>query len=196
MTKSEEVEIIYSLGTTKRRGWQQSDNPCLAEDFGDLEKAWNTMTAKMDETARDGVIERIKLAVQAQAIFRRKERKAGEFVPQPKLIASWIRKKRWLNKIPSVSEGTETKSVSRCECGAQTFDRQYCPRCWGQKYTNEDKECFESLKKAGRGRRAGESQHDHRMRCKKELPQLLKHLLNKIVIRDEHVKAWKATRRG
>lgn len=111
MTKQAEIDLIYDLGTTKKTGWQQHDNPCLSCDYGDFEQAWKALTRNMSEEDRKALVQEISLAIQAQAIFRRAEREAGEFVPQPKLIASWLRKKRWRDRIESRSELKEDKPV-------------------------------------------------------------------------------------
>lgn len=141
------------------------------------------------EIAEKEMTEILIAAITAQKLYRKKtpEKKHPDWVYPER----WIRYERWSDEIESISEGTKTTNVSRCECG-QTATQQggLCPRCWGRNHTDEDKECFESLQRQGKGRRVGESQHDHRMRCKEELPALLKTLFKKIIIQESHIKQY------
>ena len=117
MSRKDEIDFIYALGTTKKKGWQQSDNPCLAADYGDLEKAWSTMTKTYSDESRESLLQEIELSVRAQAVFRRDSRRVGDHVPQPKLIASWIRKKRWRDQIESHADLKKKTELNKCKCG-------------------------------------------------------------------------------
>ena len=133
MSRKDEIDFLYALGITKKKGWQQSDNPCLSADYGDVEKAWTTITKTWSDEARANTLQDIELAVHAQARFRRESRAAGDKVPQPKLMASWIRMKRWMDQIESTSElkMKQAEEARKCECGKPTMGSRFatCQSC-------------------------------------------------------------------
>jgi len=106
MTKDEELEHLWNLAVPKGKGWQQSDCPVLRADRGDVETVWKKLSVD---------VKTIELAIHAQARFRRDSRSAGDFVPQPKLLASWLRKKRWLDPIESHAELKQKQQLRICQ---------------------------------------------------------------------------------
>lgn len=132
-SRMDEVNFIYALATKKKAGWQKSDNPCLAVNRGDLEKAWTTMSKSWSPETRCNTLQDIEFSIQAQARFRREERKAGDFVPQPRAVAVWIRAKAWLDEIESTAEMKikQQQNETKCTCGNPTMGAMFktCQDC-------------------------------------------------------------------
>lgn len=108
MTEEEELEFIWELAIPKGKGWQQKDCPVVRSDKGDARRAWKQVGGRT-------TVKEVELAIQAQARFRRDSRKAGDFVPQPKMLGAWLRAEKWSDPIESHAELTQR--TDKCWCG-------------------------------------------------------------------------------
>lgn len=134
-------------------------------------KAWTKLEPDEEMTKR------IMLAVQAQKTYRRKIEDLNEtlperqkkFIPDWKHPATWLNQACWDDEIPSLAATKlEIKPIEICDCGAPTFNRVQCPRCYSKQAdpTMLDR-MKEHLRNMGFSRNPGESWREASIRCLK-----------------------------
>lgn len=168
---TDEIEKLWSLAVPKGKEWQRKDCPVVRSNMGDLRKAWEKASKLTD-------LKEVELAIQAQALARKADRSSGGFVPQPKMIGSWLREERWRDEIVPPEKKLETVS-SVCSCGREALGPSIgrCANCL--KRTDED-EMQEyrrkSMERQGLLPRPDESRQDYINRCRTEALKQLKQM--------------------
>jgi len=115
MDRRYEIQKIWDMSSTKKNGWQKYDNPVVRTAYGDLEKIWKSLTKAMAEHQRDFLMKEITAALNSQSEFRRLQRAAEEYVPQPVGITVWMRQKRYKDDIVLEDEKEVCiKTVGKC----------------------------------------------------------------------------------
>lgn len=171
MTIEEEIEFIWSLAVPKGKEWQRKDCPIVRSNKGDLRKAWEKARKITD-------IKTVELAVQAQAIGRRTDRQAGNFVPQPKMVGSWLREERWADEIIPPEQKREVISAV-CQCGKPALGPQIgkCPECLKRTDEGQLQELRrKSMERQGLLPLPNESKPDYYKRCRENALKQLKRM--------------------
>ena len=66
MERRYEIQHLWNLSITKKKGWQDDNCPVVRGDYGDLEKAWNKLSKAKAEHQRDALMKQIETAVHNQ----------------------------------------------------------------------------------------------------------------------------------
>jgi hypothetical protein len=131
-SKNDEVDILWDLGIPKdaKGKWRFNNWPIVRGDYGDLERAWSTVTQGWSDEKRAETLKDIELTLPEQSKMRKLERESGAKVPQPKLIAAYIRAKRWMDTIGSFADKKTEIEKNRCQCGQVVFRENRCEDCY------------------------------------------------------------------
>ena len=167
----EEIEKLWSLAVPKGNEWQRKDCPIVRSNKGDLRKAWEKARKIVD-------LKTVELAIQAQAIGRRRDRQSGGYVPQPKMIGSWLREERWADEIIPPETKRETISAT-CPCGKPALGEQIgkCPECLKRTDEHEIQEHRRRvMENMGLLPLPNEPKQDYYARCRKEALTKLKQM--------------------
>ena len=112
---------------------------------GAAEKAFNKLKPDAE------LLEKMKLALQAQAIYRREAQKAGTFLPDWCHPSTWLNGQRWLDEIPSHHDLKEKSQPAEktCRCGKPATHKGketwVCAKCWYDDWHDEPRVLHYSL---------------------------------------------------
>lgn len=132
-------------------------------------KAWDKI--KPDEALTDRMI----VAIQIQQRWRTEARKAGDFIPDWKMPATWLNGTCWEDEVGSFQELRERQNSAPIVCtgggkyceGKAVVKGQggawLCPWCFSEKHSDMSP-LREGFKRYGLGRKEGETQEDWRKR--------------------------------
>lgn len=165
----EEIEFIWNLAVPKGKEWQRKDCPAVRGSRGDLRKAWEKARKLTD-------LKTIELAMQAQAIGRKRDRESGSKIPQPVLIGRWLREERWADEIIPPEQKREIISAV-CQCGKPALGPQIgkCPECLQRTDNDQLQELRrKSMERQGLLPLPNEPKQDYYKRCREQALKQLK----------------------
>jgi hypothetical protein len=123
LTEEEEIDILWHLAVPAgSTGWRTSNCPVVRTTTKKVRGALRTAKKSIEWKG----LKACELAIQAQAIFRRKERQGNNFVPQPVGLSVWLNEERWTMMLEE--EHKEETKARICACGAETHGPKF-PQC-------------------------------------------------------------------
>lgn len=139
---------------------------------GDAFKAWEKTTKGYSDKDLEDFTKMAVLALDAQKRYRHKAKALGEFVPDWKLPATWLRADCWLDEIPSLmlaDDQQRRRELKTCiveSCTVEVHGPQF-DKCAYHTSMDNAQGLREHYARHGLNRRDGESREDWLARLKR-----------------------------